>query len=58
LKNKNFQNYANEPAATLAPTEKATASVTDTYFMPAVAGIIVAIVLVGALTIVMLRKKP
>ena len=45
------------PAATAAPTEPP-ASVTDQYFVPAVAGIIIAIVLVGVVIVLMLRKRP
>ncbi len=45
------------PAATAAPTEPP-ASVTDQYFAPAVAGIIIAIVLVGVVIVLMLRKRP
>jgi len=44
-------------AATVAPTEPP-ASVTDQYFVPAVAGIIIAIVLVGLVIVLMLRKRP
>ncbi len=45
------------PAATAAPTTPP-ASVTDQYFVPAVAGIIIAIVLVGVVIVLMLRKRP
>ena len=46
------------PEATLAPTS-APQSVTDMYFVPAVAGIIVSIFVVGAiLAILQLRKRP
>ena len=46
------------PTSTPAPTS-APASVADTYFVPAVAGIIVAIFVVGAiLAILLLRKRP
>ncbi len=49
--------YASEaPQATPEPTPVA-ASVTDLYFVPATIGIIIAIVIVGALTTLMLRKR-
>jgi hypothetical protein len=45
--------------ATPAPTEHPAESVTDAYFVPAVAGIIVSIFIVGAiLALLMLRKRP
>jgi len=48
-----------DPAApTPTPTDAPLASVSDTYFVPAVAGIIVAIAAGFAITILMLRKKP
>jgi hypothetical protein len=47
---------AEAPAATPAPTP-APASIADTYFVPATAGIIIAIVIVGAVLILMLRKR-
>ncbi len=43
--------------ATPAPTETP-GSMTDAYFVPAVVGIILAIVLVGLATILLLRKRP
>lgn len=46
-----------EPEPTTAPTP-AQLSVTDLYFAPAVAGIIAAIVIVGALILLALRKRP
>ncbi len=45
------------PEATAAPTQPP-ASVADMYFIPAIAGLLVAIVVVGALTMLMLRKRP
>lgn len=50
--------YVSEPAATHAPAATAAPSMADQYFLPAVVGIIVAIVVVGLLTIMMLRKHP
>jgi outer membrane protein assembly factor BamB len=50
--------YANAPAATPAPTATPSASVADTYFVPAVTGIIVAIAIGFAITILVLRKRP
>lgn len=46
-----------QPSATNAPTSPPT-SVTETYFIPAVAGIIVSIFIVGAILVVLLRKRP
>jgi hypothetical protein len=46
-----------EPAATAAPTATPT-SVADMYFVPAIAGLLVAIIIVGAVVILMLRKRP
>jgi outer membrane protein assembly factor BamB len=50
--------YANEPAAIPAPTTAPSESVVDSYFIPAVVSIIVTIVIVGALIIIMQRKRP
>ena len=47
-----------EAAATPAPTAAPAESVADMYFVPAVAGIIVAIIIVGAVLALMLRKRP
>ena len=48
-----------EAAATTAPTAAPQASTADMYFVPAVAGIIVAIIIVGAvLALLMFRKRP
>jgi hypothetical protein len=47
-----------EPAATPVPTQAATASMVEQYFVPAVVGIILAIVLVGAVLLLVLRKRP
>jgi hypothetical protein len=44
------------PSATPAPTPTP-ASVADMYFVPAVAGIIVAIIVVGLLLFLMLRRR-
>jgi hypothetical protein len=44
--------------ATPAPTEAPAQSVSDMYFVPAVAGIIVAIAVVGLMIILVLRKRP
>ncbi|MBT0159092.1 PQQ-binding-like beta-propeller repeat protein [Candidatus Bathyarchaeota archaeon A05DMB-2] len=46
-----------EPASTPAPTPMPE-SIADVYFVPAVIGIIIAIAVVGAITILMLRKRP
>jgi outer membrane protein assembly factor BamB len=46
-------------AATPVPTEQPLQLATETYFVPAVAGIIVTIIIVGAvLALLMLRKRP
>ena len=47
-----------EAAATPAPTAAPLASTADMYFVPAVAGIIVAIIIVGAVLLLALRKRP
>ena len=48
-----------DPAApTPAPTQAPQQSAVEQYFVPAVAGIIAAIVVVGLLTILVLRKRP
>jgi hypothetical protein len=45
------------PQATTAPVEKEPTAV-ELYFVPAVIGIIVAIVIVGLVMVLMLRKRP
>ena len=45
-------------APTPAPTATPTTSMTDAYFLPAVAGIIVAIVIVGIVLALLVRKRP
>jgi len=45
------------PAPTAAPTETPP-SVADTYFVPAIAGLFVLIIVLGVLTLMMLRKRP
>jgi outer membrane protein assembly factor BamB len=45
-------------APTPSPTEAPAQSVSDMYFVPAVAGIIAAIVVVGLMIILVLRKRP
>ena len=47
-----------EASATPAPTAAPAQSTADMYFVPAVAGIIVAIVIVGAVLLLALRKRP
>jgi len=48
-----------DPASpTPAPTEAPLTSVSDMYFVPAVAGIIVAIIIVGVMIVLVLRKRP
>ena len=52
--------FAVDPApATPSPTEATLSSMTDAYFVPAVAGIIIAIAIVGiVLALLLLRKRP
>ncbi len=45
------------PAATPAPTE-APASVTDTYFIPAIAGLFAFVAIMSVVTILLTRKRP
>jgi len=45
------------PAATAQPTAQP-ASVADTYFIPGVAAIIIVIIIIGALNMLLARKKP
>jgi outer membrane protein assembly factor BamB len=47
-----------EPAATQAPTPEPVQSMADLYFLPAIAGLFVAIIVVGVVTILMVRSKP
>jgi hypothetical protein len=47
-----------EPVATVTPQPTAAPSMADQYFLPAVIGIIVAIIVVGLMTILMLKKRP
>jgi hypothetical protein len=50
--------YVDQAAATPTPTAEPAQSIADQYFLPAIAGIIVAIVVCFAITIVLLRKRP
>jgi hypothetical protein len=48
-----------EPAATVAPTQASQpVSIADQYFLPAVAAIIIAIAIVGAVLLFAIRKRP
>jgi hypothetical protein len=50
---------ATNPPATTAPTATPTASVADTYFVPAIVGLFVLIIIVLALVVIlMFRKRP
>ena len=49
--------YANEPAATPAPTQPPAQSVADTYFVPAIAGLFILIIIVLALVVVQMLRK-
>ncbi len=46
------------PAATGTPQPTQPATAADLYFIPAIAGLFVAIIVVGLLTILMLKKRP
>jgi hypothetical protein len=51
--------YASEPAPTASPVPTAAPSMADQYFAPAIAGLFVAIIIVGAvLALLLLRKRP
>jgi len=50
--------HASEPAATPSPQPTQTLSAADLYFLPSIIGVIVAIIVVGAVIILALRKKP
>jgi hypothetical protein len=51
--------YAGSPPTTPAPTASPAASVADTYFVPAIVGLFVLIIVVGVvLSLLMLRKRP
>ncbi len=51
--------YAGEPAATVTPTVVTTSSMADQYFIPAIAGLFVLIVIVLIIVVLsMLRKRP
>ncbi|MGD0450701.1 MAG: hypothetical protein ABSA79_06565 [Candidatus Bathyarchaeia archaeon] len=51
--------YAGTPASTSTPTATTATSVADTYFVPAIAGLFVLIIIVLALVVIMmLRKRP
>jgi|WetSurMetagenome_2_1015567.scaffolds.fasta_scaffold38596_1 outer membrane protein assembly factor BamB len=49
---------ANAPAATATPQPTQPASMADLYFVPGIIGVIVAIIVVGAVIILALRKRP
>ncbi len=52
-----FITVEDAPAATPAPTQEP-ASIADQYFIPATIGIIIAIVVIGLVIILVLRKRP
>jgi predicted lipid-binding transport protein (Tim44 family) len=49
---------ATEPAPTATPAPTAAPTMSDQYFAPAIAGLFVAIIVVGLLIILVLRKRP
>jgi hypothetical protein len=49
---------ATEPAPTASPAPTAAPSMADQYFVPAIAGLFVTIIVVGLLIILVLRKRP
>jgi hypothetical protein len=50
--------HASEPAATATPMPTPAPSAADLYFLPAIAGLFVAIIIVGVLMVVLTRKRP
>ena len=50
--------FVDQPAATQAPLATPTPSAADLYFIPAVVGIIIAIVIAAAAIVLVLKKKP
>ena len=46
-----------QPVATMAPTPSPVASVADTYFVPAIAGLFVFIAIIGIILIVLMLRK-
>lgn len=50
--------HASDPAATPAPTQIQTSTAADTYLLPGIIAIIIAIAIVGAVIILVLRKRP
>ena len=47
-----------EAHATTAPAPTASPSMTDQYFVPAIAGLFVFVAIIGAVIILVLRKRP
>jgi hypothetical protein len=56
--NAETQMLISEAHATATPTTAPVQSMTDQYFLPAVIAIILVIVIVGAVIVLMLRKRP
>jgi hypothetical protein len=50
--------YAAEPPATPTPMPTPAPSAADLYFLPAIIGVIIAIVIVGAVLALLVTKKP
>ena len=50
--------YADEPVATATPMPTPAPSAADLYFIPAIIGVIIAILVVGAVLALLVTKKP
>jgi hypothetical protein len=50
--------HASEPAATAAPQATQAPSVADLYFLPAIIGVIIAVIVVGVVLALLVTKKP
>ena len=50
--------FAAVPPATPTPAPTSTQSLADLYFIPAIAGLFIFVAIIGAVTILVLRKRP
>ena len=50
--------HITEPAATAQPTQEPTQSMADLYILPGIIGIIIAIIVVGLVLLLAIRKRP